>query len=192
MACGRRRVALRDTWGVWRPPGRTRRNKYSDPVISNPTPLLPISRKSRSGEERKKDWDFFWIYNILFDFKISRNKLKTNDYLNVFTFSFFTDNSLVDDQPVEDSNFWQFYSDSNRNGEECLKEIQQPINNNKADTLDLLLVGLEQSCSESDNKSDFLPKSSLQHYFFENFQNISNWEKFLVRESNLSLSNRAR
>ena len=61
-------VALRATWGVWRPPGRTRRNKYSDPVITNPTPLLPISRKSRSGEERKKEEeekDFFENYNIL-------------------------------------------------------------------------------------------------------------------------------
>ena len=65
-ACGRRWVALRATWGVWRPPGRTRRNKYSDPVITNPTPLLPFSRKSRSGEERKKELDFFGNYNILF------------------------------------------------------------------------------------------------------------------------------
>ena len=68
-ACGRRWVALRATWGVWWPPGRTRRNKYSDPLITNPTPPLPISRKSRSGEERKKErkkeFYFFWNYNIL-------------------------------------------------------------------------------------------------------------------------------
>ena len=60
-AVGRLGVALRATWGVWRPPGRTRRNKYSDPVITNPTPLLPFSRKSRirEEEERKKELDFF-------------------------------------------------------------------------------------------------------------------------------------
>ena len=66
-ACGRLGVALWATWGVWRPPGRTRRNKYSDPVITNPTPLLPFSRKSRSGEERKNFIFFrFIIFYLLF------------------------------------------------------------------------------------------------------------------------------
>ena len=64
-ACGRRWVALRATWGVWRPPGRTRRNKYSDPLITIPTPLLPFFRKTWIRERKKKDEDFFWIYNIL-------------------------------------------------------------------------------------------------------------------------------
>ena len=53
-ACGRRWVALRATWGVWRPPHDLGRNKYYDPVITNPTPLLPISQKSRGREERRK------------------------------------------------------------------------------------------------------------------------------------------
>ena len=54
-ACGRLGVALRATWGVWRPPHDLGRNKYSDPVITNPTPLLPFSQKSRGREERKKE-----------------------------------------------------------------------------------------------------------------------------------------
>ena len=66
-ACGRLGVALRATWGAWQPPHDLGRNKYSDPVITNPTPLLPISQKSRGREERrrrrkkerKKDEDFF-------------------------------------------------------------------------------------------------------------------------------------
>ena len=76
-ACGRVGVALRATWGVWRPPGRTRRNKYSDPLITNPTPLIPISRKSRSGEEeerKKEEKDFFENYNILF---VNKKRLKS-------------------------------------------------------------------------------------------------------------------
>ena len=64
-AVGRLGVALRATWGVWRPPGRTRRIKYSDPLITIPTPLLPFSQKSRIRERRKKELDFFWNYNIL-------------------------------------------------------------------------------------------------------------------------------
>ena len=64
-ACGRLGVALRATWGVWRPPHDLGRNKYYDPVITNPTHLLPISQKSRVREERKKEFYFFWIYNIL-------------------------------------------------------------------------------------------------------------------------------
>ena len=57
-ACGRRWVALRATWGVWRPPHDLGRNKYSDPVITNPTPLLPFSQKSR-GREEEEELDFF-------------------------------------------------------------------------------------------------------------------------------------
>ena len=64
-ACGRLGVALRATWGVWRPPHDLGRNKYSDPLITIPTPLLPFSQKSRIRERRKKELDFFWNYNIL-------------------------------------------------------------------------------------------------------------------------------
>jgi hypothetical protein len=53
-ACSRLGVALRATWGVLRPPGDLGRNKYYDPVITNPTPLLPISQKFRTREEERK------------------------------------------------------------------------------------------------------------------------------------------
>ena len=58
-ACGRLGVALRATWGVWRPPHDLGRNKYSDPVITIPTPQLPFSRKFRGREERRKIEIFF-------------------------------------------------------------------------------------------------------------------------------------
>ena len=63
-ACGRLGVALRATWGVWRPPGDLGRNKYYDPLITNPTPLLPISQNFRTREEEEEE-DFFENYNIL-------------------------------------------------------------------------------------------------------------------------------
>ena len=75
-ACGRLGVALWATWGVWRPPGRTRRNKYSDPVITNPTPLLPISRKSRSGEERKTKKKKIFLEIIIF-YLLPKKRLKS-------------------------------------------------------------------------------------------------------------------
>ncbi len=48
---------------VWRPSGRTHRNKYSDPLITIPTQLLPFFRKTYIRERRRMR--FFQIINIL-------------------------------------------------------------------------------------------------------------------------------
>ena len=61
-ACGRLGVALRATWGVWRP----RPEQILRPCNNQsytPTPIFPEIKDQR---RKKKDWDFFWIYNILF------------------------------------------------------------------------------------------------------------------------------